>query len=269
MSSLVPALRSNDAVFTPYYFSNLPGSKAHLLELAVDDLNGHEQLPWQGIPVPVTRRDAIRVGLVTGGVLLGIGTRPTSARAEPITASVVFWFVAKYAAIAAISYFVHRILGEVFPKPITNDDVRRLPNPRPSSSAFHNQFADPHVVINQDFWKEPRRLASYPGLEFGLREHLLFKDVNAPEFKAIEAHTLSYGCPLLPVDPRSEYDGRSHHKEALRNVGKLYRGKDLPDLSEKDVRYVQTFKGDVKRGSKEHLGFGVVRDGQAYLLLDC
>jgi hypothetical protein len=245
--------QSRGLIFTPYYHSNIRGSKAGLLtDLTVEDLP--PGMPSFGLP---SRRDVLRASAITAGGILVVGLRPTRAHAAFDLLAAIFT--------AGVMWFVKRVLDEIFPPNPTPADLglRRNPNPTPSHSRFSNSFAEPWEITNRQLWRRPRRHDDY-GFGLGLEKATLLQDMNGVELQHLERAEEHFGSPLVAADVRVPYKELSH-RNVFKRIKEGYHRSDFPELTEEDIQFVRPYRDTERR---EHLGVGVKWGGKARLLLD-
>lgn len=199
-----------------------------------------------------SRRRFLRqsIAVAAGATALGI------VRPRETEAGILGWIAATVFA-AGISWVVDKVLDSWVSSDADKLDLRKVSNPQPSSSKFHNRFTEPWIVGNHDFYVTDRYLASY-GTTCGLRQFLRLTDLNGDEMTALQRECHWYQCALLPVGTRRPYS--SYDRDALDMAEKTYNTQIAPE----SVKYVRTFVDDRQQ---EHPAFGVARGGKAQLLL--
>ncbi len=224
-----------------------PSSKVLLLDLGVASHEHHEPEILSGL----SRRDALRLGVVATGVLI-LPSFVADSKANPVLPW-LYW-TGRVAFAGAVAWLVGRVLDRVIPDEPASLGVKEV-KARPTRNAFHNSHADPYVVDKPQYNFLPRYSKEFnyymempdyvrSDSKASIPKH---KDLSVCEIKRIAMEEPGYGTVLFPCGKRCP-PGPSDQVGFAKTAARYG-----VEPSKLELEYVRPFND----GSKQFNAFGV------------
>lgn len=174
----------------PYHHERSRGSKRFVVDAARQYQASIDQVSFAGIEL--TRRDAMKVGLVGAAAIGGVASTNRSAQANP-----VLWWIAKEVVVAAAGWLISRVVTRVLENTVGRK-VNAIVDDLTAAASYSMEVVEVPAPLAKIRLYEFHYQKSWDGLQFDAKAIFAEQEVKG------------YGCGfgvnrlIQPIDPRAD-----------------------------------------------------------------